>query len=210
MKKQLLILLVASAGAIHLSAAEWESFQFAELRDDEYFDGDSFHIYTKREGASRGHTYHFRLYGVDCPETDRSVAERNAQQAKRMGVDVKEIVEWGKKAKKFTRKFLDDEFVVWTKKEGALGRDKDRYYALISKEVDGRIVWLHEELLLNGLARAYGRGVKFRNSDAKAYWDSSREFSNDCRSKQNRARQAKVGIWQDRDEDEFDAFFGSD
>jgi endonuclease YncB( thermonuclease family) len=136
------------------------------------------------------------------------VSGRNAEQAKRMKVDAGEIVKWGKKAKKFTEKFLDDEFTVWTKKEDARGRSK-RYYALISKEVDGRTVWLHQELLLNGLARAYGRDTEFRNSEAKAYWDKSREFSNDCRNKQGRARQAKVGIWKGREEDEFEAIFGS-
>ncbi len=193
-----------------LQAGSWQTFEAAELRTDQYFDGDSFHIHTKREGVTRGHTYHFRLYGVDCPETDRSVAARNAEQAKRMKVDVKEIVKWGNKAKKFTRKFLDDNFVVRTRKQDALGRGKNRYYALISKQVDGRTVWLHEELLLNGLARAYGQSTKFRNSEAKAYWDSSKEFRNDCRNKQNRARQAKVGIWQARDEDEFAAIFGGE
>lgn len=58
------------------NAAEWQKLENCQLVADEYGDGDSFHV---RQGDK---DFIFRLYFVDCPETDNRFPERVEEQAK--------------------------------------------------------------------------------------------------------------------------------
>lgn len=171
-------------------AGQWETFEQCTLVTKEYFDGDSFHVATKKPGAQKGYTYILRLYGVDCPETDRRHPDRVEEQAKAFGVGAKEVLAWGAKAKEFTRKFLAKPFTVHTKKEKAGGEsEQNRYFAVVVGSGGER---LDEALVQAGLARAYG---------APADWPAKtrpEHFEGKLHSLESAAKRAKTGVWQKR------------
>ncbi len=137
-------LLTGPAGA----EKPWREKTGCRLVENPSNDGDSFHV---KVGTR---TYIFRLLFVDCPETDRSVPERVAEQAAYFGITEEQSVKVGKEAQRFTRDLLKDEFTVFTQFEDALGRSaKDRDYAMVKVgDLD-----LGVALVSNGLARIYGR-----------------------------------------------------
>ena len=145
----MLLLLISGA-----EAAKWLSYEKCELVEEAYFDGDSFNV-----KAATGYTYVFRLYGVDCPETDKRIAERLKEQEKEFGVSRADLKKWGEKAKRFTKNFLRRPFTVHTQKEKAMGASrKNRYYCVIIGANGER---LDEALLKAGLARAHGVGAEW-------------------------------------------------
>ena len=149
MRRILLLLgMVLSISAPPCLANKWRIFDNCALAPNESNDGDSFHVkYRRRE-------YIFRLYFVDTPETDNGIDERVAEQAKYWGVSEKAAIRLGHKAAKFTQKFLENGFTVYTQFDDARGRsDKERFYAQVKVgEQD-----LAEELVRNGLARILGQ-----------------------------------------------------
>lgn len=179
------------------SAKGWLIYERCELVDDKYFDGDSFSA-----KALTGYTYVFRLYGVDCPETDRRVPSRLVEQAKEFGLDEKDLIKWGKKASAFTKKFLRKPFTVYTQKVKAGGASKKaRYYAIVVN-ADGKR--LDEALVEAGLARAYGKGAEW---DEK-FWGktkndlpsrmTSKRYISKLHTLESKAKREKVGIWGEK------------
>ncbi|MBU0676602.1 MAG: thermonuclease family protein [Verrucomicrobia bacterium] len=129
------------------AAKRWYKKENCEYVPNPANDGDSFHVRYKRK------RFLFRLYWVDTPESDKSLPERVAEQAAYWGISEDDTVRIGKKATKFTEKFLENGFTVYTKHGDALGRSaRERIYATV--EVDGQD--LAEALVEQGLARIYG------------------------------------------------------
>lgn len=189
----ILYILTTAMGSV--TAKEWLIYERCELADDKYFDGDSFSV-----KALTGYTYVFRLYGVDCPETDKRIKSRLVEQAKEFSVEEKDLIKWGKKASAFTKKFLRKPFTVYTQKKKAGGASKKaRYYAIVVNEDGAR---LDEALISAGLARAYGMGAEWD----KKFWDrtkadlpsrmTSKRFISRLHSLESKAKREKVGVWK--------------
>lgn len=148
-----LFLSLALCGAASFASAEepWQTYQNCTLLPNAANDGDSFHV---RAG---GKEYIFRLYFVDTPETDASLPERVAEQAKYFHVTVPQTLQVGIEAERFTRAKLGRPFTVMTCKQDARGRSHlPRYFAFIEMGRED----LAESLVANGLARVYGATAK--------------------------------------------------
>lgn len=172
------------AVAPQLNAEKWITYEKCSLVQDKYFDGDSFNVRTQTS-----HVYVFRLYGVDCGETDTRYPDRLVEQGKAFGIKPSEVVKWGKEAEKFVKQFLRRPFTVHTLKFKARGQSrKPRYYAIIINSEGER---LDEALLNAGLARAYGMPAAWPERT-----DEDR-FARKLRSLESRAKRADVGIWKD-------------
>ncbi|MEP2776546.1 MAG: thermonuclease family protein [Luteolibacter sp.] len=167
-----------------LSAKEWITYEECSLVDDSYFDGDSFNI-----RAQTGYTYIFRLYGVDCGETDVRYPDRLVEQGKEFGIEPDEVVKWGREAQKFVKKFLRKPFTVHTQKEKAGGQSKkNRYYAVVVNSDGER---LDEALVSAGLARAFGVGAEWPEGTAPE------RYIRKLHALESRAKRGDVGVWKD-------------
>jgi endonuclease YncB( thermonuclease family)/outer membrane protein assembly factor BamD (BamD/ComL family) len=142
-----LFFLLAAAPASQAASGKWEKFENCVLSDG-YMDGDSFHV---RAGTK---DIIIRLYFVDCPESDKTHAERNEDQASYFGISETQVVPLGVKGKKFTQKILSGrKFTVWTRWEDAMGSsDQQRFFGIVQIDKDD----LAKQLVANGLARVYG------------------------------------------------------
>lgn len=180
----LMAVLLFCATVPRLAAKEWITYENCSLVDDSYFDGDSFNV-----RAPTGYTYIFRLYGVDCAETDTRYPDRLAAQAKEFGIEPDEVVKWGKEAQEFVRKFLQKPFTVHTQKAKAGGQSKkNRYYAVVVNS-DGKR--LDEALVSAGLARAFGVGAAWpERVDPERYLRKLHAL-------ESRAKRGDVGVWKD-------------
>lgn len=165
----------------------WTVYPKSRFLEGAYHDGDSFKVETTSD-AGRKYTYIFRLYGVDCPETDDREKERVAEQAKAFRIDEDRVLHWGNEAKRFTEKFLNNgQLVVYTKKEDAKGQsNQNRYFAIV--EVNG--VDLAEALVSAGLARSFGKPVEWEGRDEKQFWRHNDQLQADARSH-------RLGIWEE-------------
>lgn len=171
-----------------LRADSWQVFSNSEFISDNYHDGDSFTLRTRKENAKRTFNYIFRLYGVDSPESSgMQEPARVAEQALYFGITPTELIKWGKAANEFTTKTLQEakSITVITRKTDAGGKSRrNRYYAFV--EVDGRD--LAELLVEKGFARAYGK-----------YEDYGKQSADDYRRllsrKENEAKSVRVGVW---------------
>jgi len=177
-----------------VSAKEWLVYERCELEDDKYFDGDSFSV-----KVLTGYTYIFRLYGVDCPETDSRIKSRLVEQAKEFDVEEKDLLKWGKKATAFTKKFLRKPFSVYTQKIKARGASKKaRYYAIV---VDANGKRLDEALVEAGLARAHGMGAEWDDPIGKKTKNNLprritfKRFLRKLHTLESKAKRDKVGVW---------------
>ncbi len=139
------ILVALCAGT---ASAEWVKLEKVTYRSNPSNDGDSFHV------ACGGKAYFFRLYFVDCPETQTRLQDRIAEQAQIFGIATKSVPKMGKDAEEFTRDRLKKPFTVWTEWMDAQGdSDVPRYFAFVM-DAEGRD--LGQDLVGNGLARVYG------------------------------------------------------
>ncbi len=176
------------------SAKEWFIYDRCALVDGEYYDGDSFSV-----KPLTGYTYLFRLYGVDCPETDDRFESRLVEQGRDFAMEPEDVMKWGEKAAAFTHAFLQKPFRVYTQKikaDGASG--KSRYYAIVVNDEGKR---LGEALVSAGLARAHGLGAEWD----EPMWEgklakfprrmTSRRYLSSLRVLEKRAKREKVGIW---------------
>lgn len=188
------LLAIVHSPDVRASGKEWLVYDRSNLVADEYYDGDSFAV-----KPLTGYTYLFRLYGVDCPETDVRFTERLAEQSKDFRIDQKELIKWGEKAAEFTRNFLSKPFRVYTQKIKAGGASgKSRYYAIVVNDEGER---LDEALIKAGLARAHGMGAVWD----EPMWDgdkakfsrrmTSRRYLSGLRMLEKRAKRSRVGIW---------------
>lgn len=111
-------------------------------------DGDSFR-FRHREGTGT-----YRLYFVDTPEKNQSFPDRLYHQSRYFGgIGTDRVIAAGEAARDFTLALLRGEPVeVWTRGERVM--DSDRVHALVRFPRRSNR-WLHEELVLAGLARIY-------------------------------------------------------
>jgi endonuclease YncB( thermonuclease family) len=191
------IRIISVAFALHLGfliseavAAEWTEYGACVLQTGEYTDGDSFsQVLVLKSGGQRPSALNWRLYGVDCPETDRRSEERVKEQARHFRLSEDGVIAWGKKASEFSKEFLAEPFFVYTLRQKSKGdSDKPRYYAIIVGS-DGRA--LHEVLIEEGLARAYGMPAAWPEGI------SEKRFMERLEQIERSARAAKKGIWGD-------------
>lgn len=166
------------------SSPHWVELSPCHLAKSDYSDGDSFHV------VCRGRNYHFRLYFVDCPETDTRIPERVTEQARAFGIDENKIIAAGENAHTFTRHFLSDDFKVLTKWEDARGSSKkQRFYAIIM--VNNKD--LATELVRNGWARVYGKPADF--PDQPSRW----LFLKKLRQLESQARAGQLGAFSNKE-----------
>lgn len=124
--KKFIIYALLAACPFLIRAEEWQTLRDCRLSPNEWNDGDSFHV------IHHGQEYIFRLYFVDTPESEDSLRERVAEQAKHFGITPTQSVQAGISAKKATSRFLDAPFTVITRFQVAPGRSHlTRYYAII-------------------------------------------------------------------------------
>ena len=143
-------------------------------------DGDSFHV------SVGPNEYLFRLYFVDAPETDEMTPRRLVEQAKYFAITVPQAIEVGRAAKEFTRQKLSEPFTVFTHMSDAMGQSRlERFYAFVqTNEGD-----LSEQLVRNGLARAYGFKA------APPGLRTSREELVKLQQLEDQAKQERIGAW---------------
>ena len=136
------VLFVPLAGA-----SDWKTLPDCRYLPNEANDGDSFHVRVENR------EYIFRLYFVDTPETETSIAARVREQAKYFHVTVPQNLQIGTEAERFTRQKLARPFTVRTCLQDARGRSRlPRYFAFVQiGNAD-----LGELLVANGLARVFG------------------------------------------------------
>lgn len=146
------IFVLLSVGILHAAPTpDWQKLEGCQLIQNEWNDGDSFHVRT-----AEGTEFIFRLYFVDTPETDNRFPDRVAEQARAFGISSEAALALGEKAKKFTATTLAAPFTVWTCWQKALGSSHlQRWYAMVETKQG----WLDKLLVKNGLARIYGKRV---------------------------------------------------
>lgn len=178
-----------------------------ELNPEIQADGDNFGM-TVNGGKGRRLERTYRLYGVDCPESDPKdplVKERIQEQAKHFGVPADQIPAWGKKAAEFTERLLNKgkpkvlTFGPMGEKAQKNKGRRQRYYALIEvTDEKGQRRWLHELLLEAGLAQAHGEAAPWPEKDLQRNEEKeTRErFMKDLEKLENKAKRDKVGMWQ--------------
>ena len=180
----LLPVLLLWAAVFSLDASQapagWTVLENCRLVQSDYADGDSFHV------TQLGRNHHFRLYFVDCPETDLRFPERIRDQMKAFGLDEKGVVAAGQQAHEFTSRMLARPFTVLTKWQDARGDSKqERFYAVVL--IDNKN--LAEELVRSGFARAFGMHADFPSEAG------SRQFMAKLRRLQSEAIRLRVGAF---------------
>jgi endonuclease YncB( thermonuclease family) len=180
-------ILIAALVAMPLAAPStgladrWYEYKDCRLLEDEYYDGDSFHVKTK------SNHYIFRLYFVDAPELDRRVPSRVAEQAEYWDIEETKVLKIALRAKSFVREFLSDGFTVYSKRHDARGAsERDRFFGMIESE--GK--YLSEALVEQGLARVYGARTSL--PDGK----ESRKFIAQLKVLERKAKREERGAWQ--------------
>jgi len=201
-----LSLLLATVAAKEKAEDKWFEHD-AKLSKERLSDGDSFGMEIKTpKGNPTTRTY--RLYGVDCPETDDKdhfAPARIKEQADWFGCETDDIPALGKEAAEFTRKLLTKgKPLIFTR--GTMGEKTDkvkgrpqRYFALVEVTAeDGTRRWLHELLLEAGLARAYGAPAAWppKEEDRNGREKAEKKFKEDLKRLENKAKREKVGAWK--------------
>lgn len=131
----LLALVLTLPGSLR-AREPWQILKNCRYLPNASNDGDSFHVQVEAK------EYIFRLYFVDTPETDISVAERVTEQAKYFHVEVAQALQIGHEAERFTRQKLSRPFTVRTCLQDARGRSRlPRYFAFV--EVDSTDLGSH-------------------------------------------------------------------
>ena len=158
----------------------WIKLEHCKLIDDEYMDGDSFHVRYDKED------YIIRLYFVDAPETDTSLEDRITEQAEYWSLEPDEIPKLGEKARRVTAQQLRHDFTVYTKWANAAGQSRQpRYFGVVM--IGNRN--LADLLVEEGLARVYGASVTMPDGrNATTIYDQLRAL-------ETRAKQQKKGAW---------------
>ena len=180
-RSALLALLLGAAPLAQAAVSgKWEKLEDAVLADG-YMDGDSFHVRANNKDVI------IRLYFVDTPESDKTHAERNEDQAAYFGINDSQVVPLGQKGKKFTQKTLTGrKFTVWTRWEDAQGSSQQqRFFGIVQIGKDD----LGELLVANGLARVYGGSTVLPNGTSI---DSQFER---LRQLERRAKAKRLGGW---------------
>ena len=162
----------------------WSRLDGCTFVNDKFGDGDSFHV------AHSGANYHFRLYFVDTPETDKQYG-RYLNQAEEWGISPERVLEEGERAKAFTVRQLSKPFTVFTKWQKLPSKNNDpRTYAVVYT-VDGAC--LGEKLVSAGMARVHGlMTIPFPTKEGrKAYVEMLERL-------EQKAKADKIGVYGDR------------
>ena len=156
-------------------------------------DGDSFYV------ECGGKNYQFRLYFVDCPETDNRFPDRIRDQSQHFGITPDQSIKVGFKAKEFTKRMLHRPFTVLTRWYNARGASsQERFYAVVL--CDGKN--LAEELVAAGFARPFGMRANFPDGPR------SKDFIANLKRLEGRAMRSRVGAWSKSELD--DQFVSTD
>src|ERR1041384_7629277 len=170
-----LLPVTAAAGS-----ADWETLKHCQLMPNSANDGDSFHVKCKNR------EYIFRLYFVDAPETDDSIAERVTEQATYFRLSKQQTLRVGGTAKQFTATKLSQSFEVITRWQDAMGRSHlPRYYAVV--RYGGHD--LGEALVENGLARIHGERANLPDGTSTVGEETK------LRSLKRQAQAVRRGAW---------------
>jgi endonuclease YncB( thermonuclease family) len=180
---RILALFAVSLAVNSAFGADWVKIPNCTLVQDSYRDGDSFHVTTGDKD------YIFRLYFVDCPETDNRFPDRVAEQAGYFGVSSAAALLVGEQAKAFTARALTKPFTVYTKFQDARGSSSQhRFYALVETGSGP----LASQLVSHGLARVFGMPTALADgTKAKTYIAGLKDL-------EARAKAAKLGAWGGR------------
>ena len=149
-------------------------------------DGDSFRV------AADGKEYTFRLYFVDCPETQRlpsSPGRINDQGRYFAGLTDSEVLAFGKDARTFTANLLGrSPFTIFTRWERVF--DSQRFYAHVRfPAAQGQPADLAEALVSAGFARIHTSGADH------PLGLSERQQHQHLRSLERKARASRLGAW---------------
>lgn len=163
------------------NAEDWTKLEDCQLVEHRGNDGDSFHVkHMKKE-------YLFRLYFVDCPETDDRFEERLKEQGRIWNLDKKGVLRAGRDASAFTERILSKPFTVYTTWWDARGASRmKRYFAFV---VCDSGEYLSEKLVSAGYAHTYGASIQRPDGRSR-----DRVFSK-LRQLEKQARSDGVGIW---------------
>lgn len=195
-------LLAASSAANAKGKAKtgWKEHAEVTLAPGIQIDGDSFGLKIPR---AKGDPKTYRLYGVDCPESngkDKAVAGRIKKQAKVFGCDEKDILRMGKEAAAFTKKLLTEGkprlLTTGEEVKPSPGRPQ-RYYAIVEVTVNGKSELLHELLLKNGHARAFGVNAPWARKmpDKLDAAEARDDFKRHLKTLEAGAKNKHLGVW---------------
>lgn len=166
--------------AVPPAQARWWQYDNCRLIPSDFNDGDSFHVQRGRKHEI------YRLYFVDCAETDRLLEDRIEDQAAYWNISIERVHELGAEASKFTADFLKEPFTVATERTDAGGRSqRGRLFGFV--RVGDRD--LAEALVEAGYARLYGFEVDLPDGTPK------QKVLARLRAAEHRARQQKRGGW---------------
>lgn len=177
----------ATAPAASGRTGAYQTFTDCRFEDHHQNDGDSFRV-----RFPDGRVEQFRLYFVDCPESDfrtyRGGAnnhQRIHEQAATFGISDEQAVRIGKRAKERIYELIARKpFVLHTRWEDPFG--DHRYHAFVST-AGGRP--LEEALVGEGLARIHTKGADLPDGTSqKAYQSRLRRIEDE-------ARKARRGAW---------------
>lgn len=179
--------------AVPEKSGKYDRLEGCRLVEDRRNDGDSFLV---RYGS---HTFHLRLYFVDCPEkylSDRYENQRRrvADQARELGgITLMDAVEVGKMARDFTARLLRDQtFTVYTYWEQVY--DGDRYYGFV--ELPESAEFLGNALIREGLARIHTKGPGSKSNPIPTpKGDSFHHHRDLLQNLERQARNARHGAW---------------
>lgn len=172
------LLLAVSTAAV---ADEWIKLEGCRIVPHIGNDGDSFRV------LHRGDEHVFRLYFVDCPETDPTLEERLAQQAEVWPRDKEGLLLAGKEATDFAMERLSKTFTVHTRWRDARGGGRlPRHFAFVEFE-PGK--FLCEALTAAGHARVFGA------SDPRPDGLSEREMWDRLNRLERQAKARRLGAW---------------
>ncbi len=154
-------------------------------------DGDSFMV-----RLPTGKTAQFRLYFVDTPESAfkrYSGGETNHPRIRQQAADLggitpEQAVEIGKKAKAFTLNLLASQpFTLYTEWDSPF--NDGRYHAHVQVLHEGKPTWLHQILIIRGLAR-----IKTKPADLPDGTTAAQEKEN-LRRLEGQAKRKDLGAW---------------
>jgi DNA uptake protein ComE-like DNA-binding protein len=178
---QRLLIFLLSFVAVARADEQWVTYKGCLYLPNAANDGDSFHV------RAAGREYIFRLYFVDAPETDLSIPDRVAEQAKYFHATIQEALQIGIEAQRFTRQKLSRPFTIRTCKQDAQGRSRrPRYFAFVQTDSADD---LGEQLIANGLARVYGAATGLPGMRTpEGEWRKLEQL-------ERKAKKQKIGGW---------------
>jgi len=168
----------------------YEVYRNCRLANEKHNDGDSFEVHLP---DGRGEV--FRLYFVDCPESDfKSYAggdtnhKRISDQAEMLGITPEQAVQIGQQAKHFTLDLLASKpFTIYTAWDSPY--HDNRFHAFVEVEENGKPRWLHELLVERGFCRIYTKGAGLPDGTSLS------DHKDLLRAKEREARSSRAGAW---------------